>query len=311
MFLAVVSAVFFGWALGANDAANVYGTAVASDLVKFKVAVASSVIFILIGAVFAGSRVLETISSLSSQTVFTAVTGTIAAALTMTIMTLLGIPVSSSQAMMGAIFGVGMFQGTADWSIFLKIVVCWVATPVGAAVGSFFLYRIISIVFARIKTKPTQNFALKIGAIAIGAYGSFALGANDVANVIGPFAGIMPVKVAVLMGGISIGLGVITFGKRVMYTVGKQIITLDHFAAVIAVLSMSSIVWMFTLLGIPASTSQAIVGAVVGAGFAGGTKDINLKVLKKIVLGWVQTPLVAGLFSFFLCLLLDLVIKIF
>jgi PiT family inorganic phosphate transporter len=104
---------------------------------------------------------------------------------------------------------------------------------------------------------------------------------------------------------------VITFGKRVMYTVGKQIITLDHFAAVIAVLSMSSIVWMFTLLGLPASTSQAIVGAVVGAGFAGGTKDINLKVLKKIVLGWVQTPLVAGLFSFFLCLLLDLVIKIF
>jgi PiT family inorganic phosphate transporter len=122
---------------------------------------------------------------------------------------------------------------------------------------------------------------LKIGAIAIGAYGSFALGANDVANVIGPFAGIIPANVAVLMGGISIGLGVITFGKRVMYTVGKQIITLDHFAAVIAVLSMSSIVWMFTLLGLPASTSQAIVGAVVGAGFAGGTKDINLKVLKK------------------------------
>ena len=123
------------------------------------VAVASSVIFILIGAVFnAGSRVLETISSLSSQTVFTAVTGTIAAALTMTIMTLLSIPVSSSQAMMGAIFGVGMFQGTADWSIFLKIVVCWVVTLSGPP------GRLLSVpnnidLLAKIKTIPTQNLA--------------------------------------------------------------------------------------------------------------------------------------------------------
>jgi PiT family inorganic phosphate transporter len=114
------------------------------------------------------------------------------------------------------------------------------------------------------------------------------------------------------MGGICIGLGVITFGKRVMYTVGKTDNHSRSLAAVIAVLSMSSIVWMFTLLGIPASyLSGDRSEQLLERDSLEATKDINLKVLKKIVLGWVQTPLVAGLFSFFLCLLLDLVIKIF
>jgi PiT family inorganic phosphate transporter len=74
-----------------------------------------------------------------------------------------------------------------------------------------------------------------------------------------------------------------------MYTVGKQITQLDHFSAVIAVLAQAITVWIYALIGVPVSTSQAIVGAVIGAGLARGSTNINYKILRNIVLGWLQT----------------------
>jgi len=311
MFFAIIPAVVFGWALGANDAANVYGTAVTSGLVKYRLAVVLSAIFILIGALLEGSRGLETISSVSSQTLITASVSTIGAAISMTLMTYLGIPSSSSQAMMGAILGIGILNSTVDWSVLTKVVICWITTPIGAAIGSFFLYRIFAVMFRRIKTVQAQDLSLKIGALIIGAYGSYALGANNVANVTGPFAGIISLEVAALVGGLSIALGVLTFSKRVMYTVGKQITSLDQFSAVIATFSQAITVWIYALIGVPVSTSQAIVGAVIGAGLARGSRNINYKTLRNIALGWLQTPLIAGLVSLGLYLLIKAVAGLF
>jgi len=265
--------------------------------VKYRLAVVLSAIFILIGALLEGSRGLETISSVSSQTLLTASVSTIGAAISMTLMTYLGIPSSSSQAMMGAILGIGILNSTVDWSVLTKVVICWITTPIGAAIGSFFLYKIFAVMFRRIRTVQAQDLSLKIGALIIGAYGSYALGANNVANVTGPFAGIISLEVAALVGGLSIALGVLTFSKRVMYTVGKQITSLDHFSAVIATFSQAITVWIYALIGVPVSTSQAIVGAVIGAGLARGSRDINYKILRNIALGWLQTPLIAGLVS--------------
>ena len=62
-------------------------------------------------------------------------------------------------------------------------------------------------------------------------------------------------------------------------------------------LGMSTTVWIYSLIGIPVSTSQAIVGAVIGAGFARGSKVADRKMLVRIVLGWVQTPVIAGAVS--------------
>jgi len=307
MFFAIIPAIVFGRALGANDAANVYGTAVTSGLVKYRVAVVLSAVFIVIGSLLEGSRGLETVSSVSSQTLLTATVSTIGAAISMTLMTYLGIPSSSSQAMMGAILGIGILNSTVDWSVLTKVVICWITTPIGAAIGSFFLYKIFAVLFRRIKTIQAQDLSLKIGALLIGAYGSYALGANNVANVTGPYAGIIPYEIAALVGGLSIALGALTFSKRVMFTVGKQITLLDHFSAVIAMLSHAMTVWVFAIIGVPVSISQAIVGAVIGAGLARGSRNINYKILRNIALGWLQTPLIAGLVSLGLYLLIKAV----
>ena len=297
MWFALLPAIFFGWSLGANDAANVYGTSVTNGLVKFRTAVIMSAIFILIGAMLEGAKGLETISSISTQTLFSASISTIAAALSMTLMTTLGLPASSSQAMMGALIGVGLLTGGVDWSVLGKAVICWVATPIGSAFFGFILYRFLGFFFRRIKSLQAQDVTLKISALIIGAIGSYALGANNVANVTGPFAGIIPVNLAALVGALSIGFGVISYSKRVMFTVGKGIVFLDHFSSVVAVLSQAITVWIFAKVGVPVSTSQAIVGAVIGAGLARGSRDVNFRLLGKIGIGWLETPLIAGLVS--------------
>ncbi|HEB32139.1 MAG TPA: inorganic phosphate transporter, partial [Spirochaetes bacterium] len=126
-------------------------------------------------------------------------------------------------------------------------------------------------------------------------YGSYTLGANNVANSTGVFvkAGIITPAAAVIIGGLSIGLGVLTFSKRVMMTVGRKITNLSDFAALMAVLGQDIIVHIFTWVGVPVSSSQAIVGAVMGVGFVKSSKAINFKVLGSIGLGWLSTPAIS------------------
>jgi PiT family inorganic phosphate transporter len=154
-------------------------------------------------------------------------------------------------------------------------------------------------------------------------YVAFSHGANDVANAIAPVAGIIGiveggtngmVSITALnaeipiwllaLGGIGIALGCMTWGRRVMRTVGGKITHLNHtrgfsveFAAATTVLTASK-------LGMPVSTSHTVVGAVIGVGLARGLDAVDLSVIKKIVASWLLTlPIAAGTsIIIFLCL---------
>ena len=82
-----------------------------------------------------------------------------------------------------------------------------------------------------------QDLLLRAHAVINGGFVSFALGANNVANVTGTFACIIGIDKAVLIGGLSISAGAIMLSKRVMYTIGTRIVALESFASVIALLS--------------------------------------------------------------------------
>ncbi len=140
MFL-ISGGIFLGWALGSNDAANVFGTAVASRIVRYSTAVVLAAIFVLIGAVTGGRHGLETLSGITAQTQLSAFVISVAAAATVTAMTALKLPVSTSQAVLGAVMGMGLGAGsTVDWHSVLKVGICWVGTPLGAALVSILLY---------------------------------------------------------------------------------------------------------------------------------------------------------------------------
>ena len=110
----LISAVYLGWSLGANDAANIFGTAVSSRMVKFATAAILSSIFVILGSMLEGGAGIETIGKLSVMDLATAGISSLAAAIAVTIMTILKLPVSTSQAVVGSIIGVGVMV-SSNW----------------------------------------------------------------------------------------------------------------------------------------------------------------------------------------------------
>lgn len=139
---------------------------------------------------------------------------------------------------------------------------------------------------------------------------AFAHGSNDVANAIGPLAAVVSVvssggeiasKSALVwwilpLGAVGIVMGLAIFGKRVMQTIGKNITHLTPSRGFAAELAAASTVVIASGTGLPISTTQTLVGAVLGVGMARGIAAINIGVVRNIVVSWVVTlPAGAGL----------------
>lgn len=302
--LSLLGGVFLGWSLGSNDASNVFGTAVSSRMLKFWVAAVIASIFVVTGAIVSGQAGIETLKGLTSIRLDQAVISSVAAAVTVTIMTLLGLPVSTSQAVVGAIMGIGILNNQINLGGLGKIVACWVGTPVGAVIVSIPLYYMVAAIYNKLNLNLFRSDSLlRFGLIAAGSYGAYALGANNVANVTAVFvgAGLITIFFATLIGGASIALGILTFSKPVMETVGKKLVNLDPFSAFVVILAEAITVHIYTIIGVPVSTSQALVGAVIGIGIVKGVNTVSKKTLKNILMAWFLTPVV----SCFLALVID------
>ena len=298
--ISLIGGIFLGWSLGANDAANVFGSAVSSRMVKFWTAAILAASFVLIGALIGGQAGIETLQGLTNFTYHQAVIASIAAACTVTIMTLFGLPVSTSQAVVGAILAVGILNRQLDIAGLGKVVTCWVGTPVGGMVIGIMVYKVLAAIANRMNLNLFQaDMVLRLCLIAAGSYGAYALGANNVANVTAVFvgAGMLNIFSAALIGGVSIGLGILTFSRKVMETVGKKLVKLDPFSALVVILAEAITVHIYALVGVPVSTSQAVIGAVLGVGIIKGVNTIQRRTLVNIFLAWVITPLVASIFA--------------
>ncbi|MFO8164452.1 MAG: anion permease [Thermodesulfobacteriota bacterium] len=299
----IISGIFLGWTLGSNDSANVFGTGVATKIIRYRTATILISIFVIFGAIAEGEKCFTTIGSLSYFTPESAFWISLAAGITMFMVTYLALPGSTSQAIIGAVLGAGMVSGIADFSKIYKILACWILAPIAGIIISVMLYHFIGFFFKRYIMSPQKrSFFIFWGLIFAGCLGAYALGSNNVANVTGVYvgSGLLTPFEGLLIGSLSIASGTLTYSRKVMMTVGKDITPLDEYAALIAVLSGAITVEIFTQVGVPVSTSQSIVGSVVGVGLIKGVKTVNTRTLVEIGIGWVSTPISAGIISYIL-----------
>lgn len=331
MFLFFLSSgMFLGWSLGANDASNVFGTAVGSRMLRFRTAAIFCCIFVILGAVISGAGATHTLGKLGAvNAVAGAFVVAFSAGMSVYLMTLARYPVSTSQAIVGAIVGWNLFSGSpTDSNALSKIVMTWIACPILSGVVAVVSYKIVSYII--LKWKPHMfrlDESTRYGLLLMGAFGAFALGANNIANVVGVFLPVSPFTDIELWGGIhlnpaqqlfflgslAISVGVVTYSKRVMDTVGSGIFKLSPVMALVAVWSHSVVLFLFasqrleqllinlglpTIPLVPVSSSQAIVGAVVGMGLLKGGHNIRWRTVGGIAGSWVTTPVFACLISF-------------
>ncbi len=321
------SGLFLGWSLGANDAANVFGTAVGSRMIRFTTAATICSVFVILGAVMSGAGAAHTLGRLGAiDTLGGAFMAALAAALAVYLMTKAGLPVSTTQAIVGAIVGWNLFSVTdTDPTTLSTILSTWLICPLLAAIFAVALYKLTRWFLRRVNFHMLRLDAYtRVALVLAGAFGAYSLGANNIANVMGVFvpsspfkditlfgaAGLTSVQQLFLLGGLAIAVGVLTYSERVMLTVGGGLLPLSPVAAWVVVMAHSMVLFLFASRGlqgfllsldlptiplVPVSSSQAVVGAVLGIGLLQGGRTIRWRVVGSVSLGWVFTPVVAGI----------------
>lgn len=330
ILLFLTSALFLGWSLGANDAANIFGTAVATRMVRFRTAALFCGVFVILGAVISGAGTTDTLGHLGAVN---ALGGSfmvaLAAAVSVLWMTKAGLPVSVSQAIVGAIIGWNVFTGSqTDLSALIKIVSTWVVCPLLAAGFAAAFYLLARWIIARWPVHLLELDAMtRTGLIAAGAFGAYSLGANNIANVMGAFVPAFPAhtievgglftmttaQLLFFVGGLAIAVGAFSYSHRVMMTVGRGLFRLTPVTALVVVLAEAIVLFLFasqsleswlTAHGLPAiplvpvSSSQAVIGAVIGIAVVKGGRGVRYSVLGRVAGGWAATPAIAAVIAF-------------
>ncbi len=295
------AAFFMAWAIGANDSAKAVGTAVGAGVIGFKRAVLIIAVFTTIGALLGGSSVSGTISGLAAGLSGGEVALTLlSAAAAVTVASLWGNPISTTQSVIGALVGASLAVGlSVDWSTVVKIVLAWFVSPVVAGLLAIAIYFVYKPIMRRIKCLKNLELTQKWLVFLASAYAAFNLGTNELANVVGLSGSGVDWRFFLA---VSLAFGALTFSREVIMTVGRDIAPLGPTSAFASQFGAALSVTLANLFGLPVSSGQAIVGAISGLALYKGEK-VNREVLIGIVKSWVRAPLSAGFIAYLMVLL--------
>jgi len=326
LILGLASAFYIAWNLGANDAANPTNTAVGSGAISIKKALIMFSMFAALGAIAQGYMVMKTIGKgvVKDLDPLGALIASIMAGIWITLVTWKGLPVSTTHSTVGAVLGIGLAymytHGVAriNWNVVYMVVLSWIASPLLAIVLSIIMYFLLERVAKHLisKGKNVDKF-FKVFLIFNLAFSAYAFGTNDVGNATGVYITVASKVIGTpdmttmlylaMFGALGITVGALTWGYKVINTVGFKITRLDYISASAAVFSNAIVVWGFSTIpkilwnyGMPISTTHASVSSVIGVGIAKSRslKGVDWKVVGYIIMSWILTVPVAAFLSF-------------
>jgi len=331
IFLFLSSGLFLGWALGANNAANLFGTAVRTRMLRFQTAAVVCGVFAVLGATASGAGATKTLTRLGAVNTIAGafMVALAAAAAVYMVLRRVALPVSTPQAIVGAIVGWNLFAGRpTEMATLQRIVFSWIFSLVLATALAAALYLGLAALVRRSHVHLLrQDVLTRAALIAVAAFAAYSLGANNIANVMGVFVSALPVPAVQLpglgiisgaqqlffLGGLAIAVGMYTYSRRVIDRVTATVSEFSPLAAFVIVLAESLVLFLFSsqsleamlarhhlprLPLVPVSATQAFIGAMIGIGLVKGSQSVRFRVLGEIVIGWVVTPAIAGLASF-------------
>jgi len=303
--IAIIIALVFDFVNGFNDAANSVATVIGTRVLKPLHAVTLSAAANFVGPFVFGVAVATTIAkgivNPEDITVYMIIGGLAGAITWSTISTMLGLPISNSHSLIGGIMGAGIAGLGFEKLVFdglIKVLVGIIASPIGGMIiGLLFAGAIITFFARRHPTVVNKTF----GRLQLISSAWFALthGANDGQKVMGIIVLILfaegmiseievPLWV-ILAAASAIGLGTFFGGYKVIRTLGLRITRLKPYQGFAAETGGGIILAIFAILGIPASTTHAITGSIMGAGAVRRKYAVRWKIGRQIVFAWLIT----------------------
>jgi len=290
--ISVAMGLFLTWSVGVNTFGSTIGISLGSTRIQKQTAIIFSSIAAVLGVALLSNRVVDTVSRdlIAKLNISGLISVLIAIAIIATIISYRGIPISTTYAIIGALSGYILIAEIGiNFSVLGKIISALFLSPFAALLIAFALFYLMK-TFVLPKNsgiRKVETFEMKFflpGFIALMIL-TFALGANSIGVVIGLLGNEFSFPVLVLIGSAGLILGIITWGSKTAQRLGVELADLSPSRGFVAMLSAGAIMIVFVSMGIPVSTTQTLIGAVVGVGLA--RKNVNARQALKVSLSWL------------------------
>lgn len=314
LFALIAVALAFDFLNGMNDAANSIATIVSTRVLRPQYAVAWAAFFNFIAFLFFGLHVAETVGRgiveadvVNAHVIF----GALAGAIVWQILTQrLGIPSSSSHALIGGLVGAGIAKAGFNavvWAGVGKTVAAIFLSPGFGLLLALALMLLVSWVFVRVTPYGVDNIFRRVQFVSASLY-ALGHGGNDAQKTMGIIAVLLysqghlggsfyvPFWVVIACQ-IAMAAGTMAGGWRIVKTMGSKITRLTPMQGACAETAGSVMLFAATSLGIPVSTTHTITGSIIGVGAAKKMSAVRWAVAKEIVTAWIITIPASGLLA--------------
>lgn len=298
--ISLIAFLLIAFSIGSNDTSNAFGICIGCRVISLKRATILLFLFVVLGLLIQGGKVIKTVGEeLVSPSAQISAVALIISALIVVLTNIRGIPVSTHQVIVGSLTGAGVaFGASVSLKTLTEIVLSWLLSPFIAGIFSILLFISIEKIlesFSMLKVEKIMRYLMLSSALLI----TYNMGANELATAIAPLlvANIEYHYIA-LLGAIFVSAGAITLSRRITETLCKEITILDPKSGFSAQFGAGLSVYLFTILGMPVSTTYSLVGGISAIGFFKGIKTVKTSKLKEITLNWISAPFIAFTLSF-------------
>jgi PiT family inorganic phosphate transporter len=324
----LILALVLGIIVGANDAVNVFGSAIASKMLKFSRAILFFIIFVILGAIINAqypSAIYQNIipSYFSIDKTFVILVPVIVATL---FSIKLKISSSISQSLIFSIIGFSIATGiNINYDIFKQLIFIWILTPFISFVLVIILQILINSCLNLLKLNIFyKDLLIRFLLILFGCLAAFALGSNLTASIVGIFSPFINSSIYInenllfLLGSACIGLGALFFSKRIIHNIGSKVSKINSVSA-LAILATQTFILLFfsskliidyinlkfgiNLFAMPISASHVTLASILGIAVFKGFRETNIKNSLLIISSWIYLPLVVFVLSYYFALI--------
>ena len=315
LIVLVVISLLLAFAIGAND--ETFASVVGVKRLSVRTAVLMGAVIALIGGFFLSDQVGKTLrNDISPIFEDTAnqypilISIYVAMAISLILASVFGLPISSTEALVGAIIGLSFALGhKINWTMtgMGKVLLTWLISPIIGFTISFLIMKFIRVILAKtvksFRQHESANNVFGVLLLVMVVWTGLSRAGNDINNAIAPIVplfqgqgGFWYERLPLLIGGVGLGLGLIIIGWRVLKTLGNDVVELTPESAFVTEGSAAVVVFLAVIIGIPVSGTMVLVSSFMGAG-VGMKKPLNYKTVRMIVLFVVLTPIISGLIA--------------
>ena len=315
IYFSLLGGLFLGWSFGRNNLSTVFGTAVGTRMVPFRLAALLAGIFIFLGALLSSTETTSSILQISDvHSLEGAFLISASVGLTIFLTNRCGIPVSIVQSFVGTLVGWNLFFHIPNnWKLLSQMAAAWFYAPLIAAACASVCFYAAHALFNHIKIPLLyRDCWVRILLICTGIYASYFMGANNMPALAGAYlsADKLTPWVIILAIGVSIAVGALMADKKVISTVSSGLFLLSPVEALVVVLSCGLTLYCFSGSGlqgflqacnlpsfplVPIPTTNVLIGSIIGVGCAKKCSAIQWHALSKILISWIIVPVISGL----------------